>query len=181
MDFARVYELHKFFSARRYPIPRETIQAEFGYGRTTFHHLVTYMQDYLDAPIQNSRGQGYYYALREGEVFELPGLWLNAQEMMALALLEQVSADIQPELVKNVLSPIRDKLESLLSKHKINKTDWQNRLKVITQWQRDCEPRYFMNILQALLSRKQLRIIYWKWKTAETSERVISPQRIVYY
>jgi len=181
MDFARVYELHNYFSSRRYPVPRETIQYEFGYGRTVFHELRNYMVDFLGAPIKNKKGEGYYYDLKHNEIFELPGLWFNAKEVIALVLLEQIGSGIQPELTQQLLTPVKQRLNKLLAGNNITQQDWENRLKIVSQWQRNLQPNFFINISQALLNRTQINIQYWKWSTNHTSQRTISPQRMVYY
>jgi hypothetical protein len=98
--------------------------------------------------------------------------------MIALVLLEQVRASMQAELVKNTLSPIGEKLETLLAKQNTYKADWGNRLKIATQWQRSLEPIFFMNITEAQLSRKQLQLRYWKWSTCEISQLLDRGQKL---
>ncbi|AFJ02206.1 putative transcriptional regulator [Methylophaga frappieri] len=181
MEFSHIYELDNYFKKHRYPVPLNDILNHFGYGKNTFHRIRTHMCDYLGAPIKNKRGRGYYYDLKSGETFELPGLWFTDKEMVSLALLEQISQSLQPPLVKELLHPVTQRLQARLHKQSINDQDWQNRIKVTSQWQRQCEPTFFTEIAFSLLTRKQLQISYWQWQTDQIDTRIISPQRLVYY
>ncbi|AFI85404.1 helix-turn-helix transcriptional regulator [Methylophaga nitratireducenticrescens] len=181
MDFERIYALHKFFSNRRYPVPLNDILNEFEFSKNTFNIARNYLCDVLGAPLKNRKGEGYFYDLKSGETYELPGLWFSAKEIVSLALLEQLSETLQPEVVKQLLHPVSKRLHQLLAKQHISQHDWQHRIKVATQWQRLCEPDHFINVSHALLTRQQLEIDYWQWQTDSTETRIISPQRLVYY
>jgi len=181
MDLSHIYELHKFLLSRRYPVPLDDILDHFNYSKNTFHRIRREMCDYLGAPIKNRKGAGYYYDLKDNEHYELPGLWFSAKEIVSLALLEQLSETMQPEIVKELLQPVSERLEQLLEKQNIAGRDWRTRIKVISQWQRTCEPDFFIAVAHALLSRQQLEINYWQWQNDTTEQRVISPQRLIYY
>jgi len=151
------------------------------FSKNTFNIARNYLCDVLGAPLKNRKGQGYYYDLKSGETYELPGLWFSAKEIISLALLEQLSETLQPQVVKQLLHPISERLHHLLSKQQVSQHDWQHRIKVVSQWQRICEPEHFINVAHALLKRQQLEIDYWQWQTDTTESRIISPQRLVYY
>jgi hypothetical protein len=76
MDFSRVYELHMFFSHRRYLMLFNGLLSELGYVKITFYEIKRHMCDYLGSSIKNMRGQDHYYVLKDGEIFELPGFCL---------------------------------------------------------------------------------------------------------
>lgn len=181
MDMSKVYDLHKILSARRFPIALPDILAKLECSEKSFHRLQQYMKDTLGAPIQNRRGHGYYYALGTDEHFELPGLWFSAKEVIALGILEQLNESFQPPTIKDLLSPVKQRITDLLTQQHITDASWQSRIKVINQWQRPCEPECFERIAYALLHRQQMTIIYWKWASDTQETRRISPQRLVYY
>lgn len=181
MDFERVYALHKFFINRRYPAQLQDILSHLEISKNTFNIARNYMCDVLGAPIKNKRGQGYFYDLESGETYELPGLWFSGKEIISLALLDQINDAFQPNVVKELLSPISMRLDKLLEKQNITRQDWRHRIKVVSQWQRSCEPEFFADVAHALLQRKQLEIDYHSWQRNVTDSRVISPQRLVYY
>lgn len=181
MDIERVFALHKFFSCRRYPAPLDDILDHLDISKNTFHIARNFMCDVLGAPIKNQRGLGYFYDLQEDETYELPGLWFSGKEIVSLAILEQLNETLQPEVIKQLLQPISERLKQLLQKQNITQQDWQNRIKVASQWQRLCEPEHFANVAHALLTRQQLEIDYLHWRTGATNKRIISPQRLIYY
>lgn len=181
MDFAHIYELDKLLSGRRYPMPLEEILRRLECSRSTFHRIREVMVDYLGAPIVNQRGRGYHYALDQDDKFELPGLWFNADEIIALALLTQISESIQPTLVSELLKPLEKRLHQCLTGQNINPQHWQHRIRVTSQWQRPCHPDNFKLITSALLHRQQLEINHWQWQRDQHISRLISPQRLVLY
>lgn len=181
MNFERIYALHKFFSIRRYPVPLNVILNEFDFSKNTFNIARNYLCNVLGAPLKNCKGHGYFYDLKSNEIYELPGLWFSAKEIISLALLEQLSETLQPEVVKQLLYSVSERLHQLLVKQNISQHDWQNRIKVASQWQRVCEPEHFIDVAHALLKRQQLEIDYWQWQTDMIESRIISPQRLVYY
>src|SRR5690554_6747100 len=111
MDFAHIYELHKLLDGRRAPLPLNDILHSLECSKTTFHRIREFMIDYLGAPIVNRRGQGYYYQHSDDDRFELPGLWFNADEIIALALLTQLNESIQPALISEQLKPLENRLQ----------------------------------------------------------------------
>lgn len=181
MDITKIYQLHQLLSNHRYPMPLQDILEDLECSKATFHRTYREMRDYLGAPIKNRKGEGYYYDLAANEQYELPGLWFSSKELVALSLLEQLSQSFQPELVKQLLTPVHERLAKLLNQQNITETDWQSRIKIVSQWQRPCEPKHFSQTAYALLHRQQLEIDYWQWQTDDTQGRIISPQRLVYY
>jgi len=181
MNLSHIYELHKFLLNHRYPVQLNDILEELEYSKSTFHRVCRDMRDYMGAPIKNRKGEGYFYDLAANEQYELPGLWFSSKELISLSLLEQLSESFQPDVVKQLLTPVHERLDQLLHQQNITESDWQSRIKIISQWQRPCEPKHFSETAYALLHRQQLEIDYWQWQTDDTQQRIISPQRLVYY
>lgn len=181
MEFSKIYQLHKFLANRRYPARLEDILAQLEWSESTFFRVRQYMVDFLGAPIINQRGQGYHYDLKADEHYELPGLWFTSREIIALGVLEQLSESFQPDVVKPLLEPVAERLSQLLKKQNLPDSYWSSRIKVVSQWQRFCEPEFFSHIAQALLERRRIVIDYWDWQRDQTQQRTISPQRLVYY
>jgi predicted DNA-binding transcriptional regulator YafY len=46
---------------------------------------------------------------------------------------------------------------------------------------RSVEPKRFQTICSATLSRKRLQLIYYNHSTGEETQRIVSPQRLIYY
>jgi predicted DNA-binding transcriptional regulator YafY len=181
MDLTHIYELHKLLSARRYPIPKQDILDQLEWSNSKFYRVHEYMHDYLGSPIKTVRGQGYIYDVKADEQYELPGLWFSAKEIIALGIIEQLSESFQPQIIKQLLDPFKSRINTLLKQQQLPETNWQLRIKIISQWQRPCEPEFFTQVAYALLHRKQLQIDYWQWHSNTCQQRIISPQRLVYY
>ena len=43
------------------------------------------------------------------------------------------------------------------------------------------EPKYFQIVCSATLSRKRLELVYHNYSNGEETQRVVSPQRLIYY
>ena len=81
------------------------------------------LRDRFDMPIEYDRFErGYFIRGRHDEkaagrapkTAELPGLWFNAEEALALLTLQQVLAQTEPQLFGPRLKPLQDKLARLL-------------------------------------------------------------------
>ena len=81
----RVYILHRELSSRRRPVTKARLaEAMGGCSVRTVHRTAKWMQDELHAPICFSP-TGYFYDQHPSEpMFELPGLWFNEDELVAL-------------------------------------------------------------------------------------------------
>ena len=98
MEFSHVYDLHHLLTDRRTPLPLNDILSALEIQKATFYRIRGFMVDCLNAPICNEKGVGYYYENHYPEQpYELPGLWFTAQELTALALLEQLLEASQPD------------------------------------------------------------------------------------
>ncbi len=181
MDFQHVYKLHNLLSKRRTPLSLNDILHTLEIKKATFHRIRSFMIDSLNAPIKNDRGIGYYYDKSNNQNYELPGLWFSAQELIALSLFNQMIETLQPLLVKQLLQPVKEKTEHLMAMQGIKPTDWQQRLKILPQWQRPYNTDNFHKIINALFQRKQLKINYKNRQNNNISTRTISPQQLIYY
>jgi len=187
MDFNHVYALHHLLSGRRTPLPLNDILDALEIQKATFHRIQDFMKNSLGAPIGNEKGQGYYYDTQAHTFpYELPGLWFTPQELTALSLFEQLLEASQPALLPQLLQPVKEKMAELLAAQSISDKACQQRLRILPQWQRPCDPTTFTRISQALLQRKQLSIQYLTrdthvQKPHSNPPRTISPQRLIYY
>ncbi len=55
------------------------------------------------------------------------------------------------------------------------------RVRIIHTAMRPVDPNHFRHVAQALFQRKKIRILYHGRRRDETTERVVSPQRLVHY
>ena len=130
----RIYTLHQFISSRRYPVPRTVLEQKLGWSRATVNRVIREMRLFFNAPLEYDREhKGYHYDTRDGEIFELPGVWFNAAELYALLTTQQLLEQVQPGLLDGHLKPIRDRLEKLLAAGQHNSDEIARRVRIPTR------------------------------------------------
>lgn len=182
--FDRIYDLHKILSASRYPVPRKRLEEELECSRATVKRIIESMRLYLNAPIAYDRKlNGYYYETNsaDGEqMYELPGIWFNASELQALLTVQQLLQDVQPGLFERQLAPLRERIDALLELQQGDATALNNRIRILHLASRPAG-EYFQLIAGATAQRRRLEIDYYARSSNTTSQRIISPQRLVHY
>ncbi len=181
MNYSHVNDLHQLLSSRRTPLPLNTILTSLEVKKATFHRIRTFMVDCLGAPIKNRKGAGYYYEISNSDIYELPGLWFSIDELMVFSLLEQLLESTQPLVMNRLLAPVRDRIHKLADAQRLSPQDWNQRLRVLPQWQRSCSSDLFSKLAQATLQQKQIEIEYNNHHKNTQTTRHISPQQLVYY
>lgn len=180
--FDRIYDLHKILSKRSTPIPLADILREMECSRATFNRVKRHMTDFLGAPIAYNRELGgYYYDHREGNRYELPGIWLNQEELHALVLIQGLLSDIGAGLLNAQLAPVRKRFETLLTQRAIDPCALVDKVRMVGATYRPVRHDQFVKISTALFSEKCLRINYQLRDDGSLTQRDISPQRLVHY
>jgi hypothetical protein len=82
--YERILSLHRTLKAARYPVTVARLQDELGCSRATVYRDLAFLRDALMAPIVGDGEAGFRYDQDEADRFELPGLWLNSDELHAL-------------------------------------------------------------------------------------------------
>jgi predicted DNA-binding transcriptional regulator YafY len=179
--FDRIYDLHKILSVSRYPVSRKKLEEELQCSRATVKRIIESMRLYLNAPITyDQQLNGYYYDRREGEMYELPGIWFNASELHALLSVEQLLAQVQPGLLEKQLAPLQQSIRRLLSLHGEKGDELVERIRILRIASRKPGDA-FQTIAGATASRRRLQIGYYNRSSDESNMREISPQRLVHY
>lgn len=175
----RFYRIGQLLAARRV-VPIATFLTELEVSRATFTRDVEYMRERLNVPIEwDRRERGY--RLAEGAGVELPGLWLNPDEIRALLLMEQLVQSLQSDLLGPLLSPIRDRLAAFASAHGQSVRELQARVRVIGSQPRAIDSALLGNVLAATLDRKRILVEHFHRLRNESVMRELSPQSIVFY
>ena len=180
--FDRIYDLHKILSAARYPVSRQKLEQELECSRATVKRIIESMRLYLNAPIRYDRKlNGYIYDRGSDEpMYELPGIWFNASELHALLSVHQLLADVQPGLLEKQLSPLQERIEQLLNLQQQKGEELVQRIRILQIAARPAG-EWFQAIAGATASRKQILISYYNRSRDDSSERTLSPQRLVHY
>ena len=88
--YERIIALHRVLQAARRPVTVARLQDELGCSRATVYRDLAFLRDGLMAPLIGDGEAGFSYDRNEAERFELPGLWLNSEELHALLAAQQL-------------------------------------------------------------------------------------------
>src|SRR5688500_17227231 len=88
--YERITALHRILKAARYPVTVPRLQEDLGCSRATVYRDLAFLRDALMAPVVGDGEAGFRYDQKEGDRFELPGLWLSLEELHALLAAQQL-------------------------------------------------------------------------------------------
>ena len=160
----------------------DEIRRELECSDSTARRTVYYLRDQLDAPLEYDREQnGWHYTNKTAQRYEIPGLWFNPEELYALLVSHYLLNELQPGLLSPYIEPVKDKIEELLEKHSGAIPDVARRVRILQIAARPTDLKQFRRFADALLERKRVRVLYRSRDRDELTERMISPQRLVYY
>jgi predicted DNA-binding transcriptional regulator YafY len=133
------------------------------------------------APVLGDGESGFRYDASESDRFELPGLWLNSEELHALLAAQQLLARSGGGLLATALAPLQQRVEKLLEEQAGGKRWPVERVRVIASRPRRLDEHAFRIVASAVLGRRKLAFDYRARSTDEKTRRNVSPQRITHY
>jgi predicted DNA-binding transcriptional regulator YafY len=92
-------------------------------------------------------------------------------------LLEQ----LEPGLLGPKLKPLKERLGQLMTKHGLSSQDMARRIRIMHAGKRVVPAKSFEVVAAATLVRKRLKISHFSRQNGKTTEREVSPQRLVHY
>ena len=181
--YERILALHRHLKTARYPVPLARLMDELQCSRATLYRDIAFLRDALGAPVESdSTGEGgFRYDQKEAERFELPGLWLNSDELHALLATHQLLDRTGSGVLSSALAPLRSRIESLLAQQAGGKRWPMERVRVIGSYVRRRDEVAFRIVASAVLERRQVEFDYLARSTNERTHRRVSPQRLTHY
>jgi predicted DNA-binding transcriptional regulator YafY len=179
--YERILSLHRILKTSRYPVTVARLQGELECSRATVYRDLAFLRDALMAPIVGDGEAGFRYEAEEGGRFELPGLWLNSDELHALLAAQQLLSRSAGGVLSSALAPLQSRIDKLLDEHSAGKHWPVERVRVIPHRGRRMDEHVFRNVCSAVLQRRQLAFDYRARSTDEKTRRTVSPQRITHY
>ncbi|HET8942627.1 MAG TPA: YafY family protein [Rudaea sp.] len=180
--YERISTLHRILKSARYPVPLSRLMDELGCSRATAYRDIAFLRDALGAPIDSDGDQAaFHYAADEADRFELPGLWLNSEELQALLALNQLVGRTGPGILASALEPFRSRIDKLLSNQLDGKNVSLERIRVIGSGSRQVDETTFRHVASAVLERRRLKFDYRARSTDQPTNRTVSPQRLTHY
>ncbi len=179
-EVIRLYKYQALLSSRR-ALSRTEFMAMLEVSAATFKRDLAKMRDQLGIPIEYDRDAKGYVLKRTGEAHELPGIWLNKSELLALATIQKMIKQLAPTLLGPYLLPLEEKLSELLEKQGLNTPELGRRVKLLDSGKRSISTGIFETVAQCTFSRKRLRLEHFNRTTGGHSSRDVSPQDLAYY
>ena len=179
----RIFKIEQLIAARKL-VSFKTLQEELEVSRATLKRDLEYLRSRMKTPIVYDReANGYRLRGKRGEAarVEFPGMWFNASEAAALLTMQHLLSNLQPGLLARHVEPLLERLKSLLESADHSYKEIQRRVRIIHLGRRAPPPKFFETVAAALLNRRQLQMVFHSRGTDETTERSVSPQRLVCY
>lgn len=181
----RMYRLKSLLDSGRC-LPRAALLAELAISQATLKRDIAHLRDRMNAPVVFDRDLGGYRldakAALAGTQYELPGLWLSAGEIHALLTMQHLLANLDAGgLLASHIDPLLDRLGKLLASDAPSRDVLIQRIRVQTVGARKLALPQFQAVGTALLRRQRLDIRYYSRGRDLTSDRQVSPQRLIHY
>jgi predicted DNA-binding transcriptional regulator YafY len=179
-EIVRLYRYKDLFAGRRV-VSRSEVMTTLEISEATFKRDIAKLRDQLHVPIEFNRDLGGY-VMAEGHVdTELPGLWFNQEELLSLVTIQQLLEQLEPGLLGAKLKPLHDRLVDLLEKQGLTSQDIARRIRIVHAGKRSVAIKSFEGVAAATMARQKIKIWHFSRQTGTTTERTVSPQRLVHY
>ena len=181
----RFYKIDQMLNDRKV-VSFQAMMDELEVSRATLKRDLAYLRDRLNAPIIYDRDAGGYRfdtdAKTIGNQYELPGLWFSAEEIHALLTMQHLLSNLDTGgLLGPHIKPLLSRLTALIGVAENPAEEVVKRIKIISVGARQMHLDHFQSIGSALLRRKRMIIRYSARGNGETTEREVSPQRLIHY
>ena len=182
-DLERLHRIKYMIQARKC-VPIQAFLDELEISKATFKRDLEYLRDRMNAAIVFDRADGGYRFDKPnaGEKIELPGLWFSEKEATALALMQHLLANLdQGGLIGPHIDPLMEIIDGIMGQSEVSAKELRKRIKVFGMSARKNSLENFEEIGNALFKRQRLQIEYYSKGKDETTNREVSPQRLIFY
>ncbi len=182
-DMERLHRI-KYMIQSRGCVPIEDFMTSLEISRATFKRDLDYLRDRMNAPIVYDRSMGGYRFDKPnaGDKIELPGLWFSEKEATALVLMQHLLANLDTSgLLSPHIAPLMDIVDGILGQSEVSAKELRKRIKVFGMSARKNVLENFEEVGVSLLKRQRLQLSYYSKGKDESTERAVSPQRLIFY
>jgi predicted DNA-binding transcriptional regulator YafY len=179
-EIDRYYAYQTLFSSRK-AVPKMEFLKKLEISPATFKRDLAMLRDRLNTPILYDRDLGGYRLENPDAFQQLPGLWFSQEELLALVTIQQLLTQLEPGLLGAKLKPLHARLSQLMDKHGLASQDVAKRIRILNVGKRNVIAKSFEVVAAATMARKRLRIWHFSRQNGKTTEREVSPQRLVHY
>ncbi len=162
------------------------LMSEMEISRSTLKRDLAYMRDRMHTPIVWDVGSGYRLVkdcTSSERPHQLPGLWFSSAEIHALLTMQHLLSNLDASGVLTPhVAPLIERLNVLMEDGADQESkQLRRRVRIIGLAQRAVQPTYFQRVGTALVKRKRLAITYRARGSGQTTQREVSPLRLVHY
>lgn len=181
----RLYRLKSLLDTGRC-LTKAHLLSELEVSLATLKRDIAHLRDRMNWPVVFDRERGGWRLDGSqpvvGAQYELPGLWLTAEEIHALLTMQHLLSNLDAGgILGPHINPLMKRLAQLLGKGTDQATDLARRIRVQTVGARRVHLAHFQAVGTALLQRQRLVIAYHGRSRNESQEREVSPQRLIHY
>ncbi|MEO7853216.1 MAG: WYL domain-containing protein [Rubrivivax sp.] len=181
----RLYKIKRQLDAGRC-LHKTTLLAELGISPATLKRDIAHLRERMNAPVVFDRERNGWRldanAQLAGTQYELPGLWLSAEEIHALLTMQHLLAHLDTGgLLGPHIAPLTERLHKLLGSGVRASDEVARRIRVQSVGARKVQLPHFEAVGTALLRRQRLHVEYHGRSRDQVSGREVSPQRLVHY
>lgn len=178
----RFYKIDRLLNERRV-VSFADFKQELGMSSASVKRDIAYMRERFNAPIDYDRdANGYRFGAQgPGPRYELPGLWFNSEEVLALLTTLRMLGDLQPGMLDGQIEPLRERLRAILGSGDHSWEEVEKRIRIFQPERRESRAAHFSVVAASVLKRSRLWIRHYNRKNDQETEREVSPQRLVHY
>ena len=179
-EVVRLYR-YKSLLGSRTAVSANELMVALEVSRATLKRDIAKLRDQLHVPIRFDRDLRGYLLEDAHTDNELPGLWVSQEEILALVTIQQLLEQLEPGLLGTKLKPLQSRLNQLMDKHGLASQDVAKRIRIVHAGKRVVQAKSFEVVAAATMARKRLKIWHFNRQNGITTERQVSPQRLVHY
>ena len=177
----RFYKIQALLKRPRGTTMRE-LQGALDVSRSTLCRDLDYLRDRLGVPIAWNPKLGVYRLDGTSGDQELPGIWFSEREIHSLLSMMELIDQLEPAgLLSPRIAPLKERLNKLLEEGTGSAKEAVKRIRILPMAQRPVDAELFQILVDALINRKRLAVRHLGRRNGQTTERDVSPQRLVYY
>jgi predicted DNA-binding transcriptional regulator YafY len=120
-------------------------------------------------------------AANRQESFGIRGLWFNQSEIYALLMMHQLASSMEPGLITGQSQALLARITHLLGTADDDPAEILSFIRILHSATRRQSSPWFEVVARATVRRRRLSIVYYTRSRDETSERTVSPQRLLHY
>ena len=179
-EAVRLYQ-YKVILNDRSAVPASELTRRLEISPATLKRDIAKLRDQLHVPIRYDRELRGYLLDKSSPNTELPGLWFNQDEILALVTIQQLLSQLEPGLLGAKLKPLQSRLSELMLTNGLSDKDIAKRIRIVHAGKRRVKAEKFEAVAAATMARKRLKIHHYNRQSGQTVEREVSPQRLVHY